>query len=530
MAQNIFISYSRREVGFVDDLVRRLEAEKYVVWLDYRSLVAGSPWQDQIYKGITDAEVILLVISKESLASRNVEVEWQRVLGEKKRIILLIFEAVELPPVLEKYEWVDFRGNYKAGLDELFSQLKTPVQEEHPVPQTGFKVPAVVWLSFILSIPAAIFSLISIWTLFIPFFLVPLPYRIFKRDFSYLPVQASLLMMPFAIFLTANLSVSDTLYDLFRVLAVVSLPLNLWLMYLLRSEGMQRWGKPSANSPAKPHVDMTRFPQDKPIKYFIDHAPQDREIAISLDRTFKSAGHIESAGADSAKATFTLISRFKTESVADCESQLVYPVIVQSNDKISPQLLRIQWLDMRSGVRNLDVIARLLPDPALLSRGLCVRPSGNQLVLPSAILALIYFIVFLAVVCIGSWFPYISQYANLFFKDPFYLEVVVQLIASLILFGGISYFMVRHIMQRQGFFASLPGLLTGAVLFAAILYWQVAIDNMVFDLLGVTVDYRGISSYYPRGLYMIGLPIMLIYLWFNRHDLMYWLPAKKPKQ
>mgnify|MGYP003460990338 CR=1 FL=1 len=37
MTKNIFMSYSRRELGFVDDLVDKLEAQNYHVWLDYRA-------------------------------------------------------------------------------------------------------------------------------------------------------------------------------------------------------------------------------------------------------------------------------------------------------------------------------------------------------------------------------------------------------------------------------------------------------------------------------------------------------------
>src|SRR5262245_935731 len=128
MKPNIFMSYSRREVGFVDDLTDRLEKEGYKVWLDYRSLVPGTPWVEQINRGVDEAQVILLVVSKAAIASRYVELEWQRVLTEtNKRIILLIFEAVDLPPELEKFEWVDFRGNYEAGIKELIGQINSPV-------------------------------------------------------------------------------------------------------------------------------------------------------------------------------------------------------------------------------------------------------------------------------------------------------------------------------------------------------------------------------------------------------------------
>src|SRR5215204_4247290 len=133
MTKNIFISYSRRELGFVDDLVSRLEDESYHVWLDYRALIPGSPWNVQIDKGLKEADTVLLVVSKAALASEYVALEWQHFLKTKQRFILLIFEAVDLPKELEQFEWVDFRGSYKAGLDELLSQLKQPIREEHTV-------------------------------------------------------------------------------------------------------------------------------------------------------------------------------------------------------------------------------------------------------------------------------------------------------------------------------------------------------------------------------------------------------------
>src|SRR5262245_48015364 len=168
MTKNIFMSYSRRELSFVDDVVSKLEGEGYNVWLDYRVLIPGTPWKEQIDKGLNNSDTVLLVVSKASISSEYVALEWRHFLEKNQRLILLIFEAVDLPKELEKYEWVDFRGSYKAGLEELFSQLKQPIVEEHPVPESGFKVPVPVWVAFALSLVVAFSSLYVIWTLFLP--------------------------------------------------------------------------------------------------------------------------------------------------------------------------------------------------------------------------------------------------------------------------------------------------------------------------------------------------------------------------
>lgn len=528
MTQNIFISYSRREVGFVDRLVNHLEAESFNVWLDYRSLVPGNPWEDQINRGLKNSNIILLVVSKASIASDNVEFEWRQVLKEeKKRIILLVFEAVDLPPELEKYEWVDFRGNYKQALEELDRQLKMPEQEKHSVPESGFKIPAIVWLAFFLSLIVSIISIGAVWTMFIPFFLIRLPRGILKRTFNYMLVQASLFMLPFALYLTVNFSTDQDVADIVDILTYVSIPFVIGLIFILRSEGMQRWGKPEAVAPPSTNNKKIAYPDFKPASFFIDHAPQDRKIAEHTRKVFKESGHIEVTEPASADAVITLVSRFKGDSVVDSQKQVVYPVIIQSNDKISKQLSRVQWLDLRTGVRNLDVVARLLPEPARLLRSVGIRPMGNQMVLPSVIMYLTYFIAFLAIVCIGSWLPYILQYADEFIYDTGFTVVIGQLAASLILFGGLCYQMVKNIIDRKGFFASLFGLILGMLILGGIILWQIEIDNMVFDLLNTNVEYRGYSAYYPRTIYMAGSLVMLVYLWFKRRDLMFWFPEKK---
>ena len=88
MKSNIFISYSRREVGFIDALTSELEHHDFDIWLDYRDLIPGTPWKEQINKGVDESDVILVVVSKESMASKYVELEWRRVIREKKRIIV----------------------------------------------------------------------------------------------------------------------------------------------------------------------------------------------------------------------------------------------------------------------------------------------------------------------------------------------------------------------------------------------------------------------------------------------------------
>ena len=290
MTKNIFMSYSRRELGFVDDVVSKLEREGYNVWLDYRVLIPGTPWKGQIAKGLNDSDTVLLVVSKASMASQYVALEWRHFLDAHQRIILLIFEAVDIPKELEKYEWVDFRGSYQAGLKELFSQLKQPIQEEHPVPEAGFKMPAMVWMAFIVSIIVAFSSLYVIWTIFIPWILIPLPYRILKRGYNFTQVQAALIMLPLALFFSVIIADLDQQADTIFSIMMISLLAGLSLLFILRSAALQRWGKPEATIPRYANPYNVENITPKSISFFVDYAKHDRIAAQDLIETLKNMG------------------------------------------------------------------------------------------------------------------------------------------------------------------------------------------------------------------------------------------------
>jgi hypothetical protein len=518
-------------LGFVDDLVSKLEGEGYNVWLDYRVLIPGTPWKGQIAKGLNDADTVLLVVSKASIASEYVELEWRHFLETDKRVILLIFEAVDIPKELEKYEWVDFRGSYKAGLKELFSQLKQPIQEEHPVPEAGFKVPAAVWAAFIISVVVAISSLYVIWTLFIPWILIPLPYRIFKRSYNFTQVQAALIMLPLALFFSLAITDVDQKLDAIGNAMLFSLVFGIALLVILRSAALQRWGKPEATIPryANPYNVENITPQ--PVLFFVDYARHDRVAAQELIDTLKKHGHIQADDIRSAHAVLVMISRFKSETEADFEKQVVFPVMLQYNDNISPELLKIQWIDFRPGVRKLDAIAKLLDNPAALLKALGMRPVSSQTVYSPIVTAIYYFMVYLTAFTVGSSFKYffasIDGLLNL--SDDTFTGVFFGLILQVILFCALTILILRGVTRRKGWFASFWMLVLGLIGIGILLSWQISMATTASTELEAATgtDTTNLAAYLPFFIYFIGIVVMIGVFFWNRRDIQRWFPARK---
>ena len=551
MPPNIFMSYSRRETGFVDDLTHRLEKAGFNVWLDYRRLIPGTPWAGQIDKGLREAEVVLLVVSKDSIASQFVELEWRHVLGDKnKRIILAIFEAVKLPPELKNYEWVDFRGSYKAGLKELISQLNSPIQETQPAPETGFKAPIIVWVTFIFTLFLALSSLYSFWTILLPLILIPLPWQVLKRNYNFSRIQSALWILPISIFFVILLLYETGILESQAVLGLPNFYYSLspflrflydamqWMFslsmfvpfFLLRTAGMQRWGKPEANMPKFANPYQPNNPNPRKVTFYVDHASQDSLTARHLSQGLTKYGHVPAEDPRSAEAIFVLVSRFKTDTQADPEKQTVFPVMVQTAQP-SEKLSHVQWIDFRKGLRNMDAVAQLLPDPAKMLTALGVRPtSGTQIVMPGIINVFVNFLLGLAFLDVGSLIAYLIE---LWSFDggaiilPGILYFGIYIITMFLIFGLI-YLLNTALTARRGWLASIGGLILSQVLLIALFYWQAAqIDNIdaLYAQMGI-MDTNGYFIMLPFLVHMAGVIFLSVASLFRFNDIRRWFPAK----
>ncbi len=534
MTSSLFISYSRRELPFVDSLLDELEDRGFKVWLDYHSLVPARPWLEQIHQGIDEAEIFILIVSKASMSSKNVTPEWQRAIELKKRIILIIFEAVKLPPELAQYEWIDFRSSFKQGLNALVSQLATPAKPLTPPPQRGFKAPPVVWASFLASLLVIIVSIPAWWTIYLPAVLLPLPYRILKRNFNFFQVQSVLIMLPFVAFLSAVFfgtyqEESDLILSCFGF-SLLFVPV---LFLLVRSAGMRRWGKPMASRPkfANPYEPNIKKP--KPTSFAIDFAPEDQNYAEAISRGLQKYGHPYVTEVNQAETAFVLISTYKNTTTLNPETQAVYPIILQDIQLQDRNLQRLQWIDFRRGLRHVDKLAQLLPEPTRLLKALGIVPMSNQTVLPPIIQALVYYLTLLAIFSVSTWLPLFVELGAEFFQMESSLAIsgVNILLTAAILV--IILLARRALLNRRGRLASFRNfiiaiLLVGLLSFSQFVLVAYGVEEAITQFGGPALenDVRGTISFFIPVVYISGLIVIVWLAGWNWSDLRRWFPHR----
>lgn len=113
--QDVFISYSTKNLDFVKQLYQYLTSRGLSVWFDKESLEGGDQWRESIVKGIMGCKVFLLVLSPNSVASINVRKEVDLAEHHKKKILPLMWQDVpDLPPSFQYQlagtQYVSFHG------------------------------------------------------------------------------------------------------------------------------------------------------------------------------------------------------------------------------------------------------------------------------------------------------------------------------------------------------------------------------------------------------------------------------------
>jgi hypothetical protein len=149
----IFISYKRIDEEFARRLAGDLDRLGADVWIDVDDIPAGMNWSASIQEGLNSCEVMIVVISPESMASQNVEEEWQYFRDEKKPVIPVLLRPARVHYQLRRIQYVDFHTqDYEVAFRQLHSELgrnglqldpispedaAVPIPPQKPLPVSG---------------------------------------------------------------------------------------------------------------------------------------------------------------------------------------------------------------------------------------------------------------------------------------------------------------------------------------------------------------------------------------------------------
>ncbi|MBN8618820.1 MAG: SUMF1/EgtB/PvdO family nonheme iron enzyme [Anaerolineae bacterium] len=121
---HIFIAYAREYELFATQLAKSLSDIGADVWIDVERIPPGMKWHKAIEEGLKVCELMLVIVTPESMASANVEAEWFYFLEEKKPIIPILKKFTDVPPLLRPLQYIDFEAQkYPEAFQQLHSEL-----------------------------------------------------------------------------------------------------------------------------------------------------------------------------------------------------------------------------------------------------------------------------------------------------------------------------------------------------------------------------------------------------------------------
>nr|WP_197501549.1 TIR domain-containing protein [Hyphomonas sp. Mor2] len=137
-ALKVFISYSRAQVHFADELELALSRWGYTVLIDRHSIAKGEDFQDRLGQMILNCDTVVFVLSDDSAQSDICAWEVEEARRLTKRILVItiadLSDGVSCPPHLAGIDWIHAWRNPKIpgssqtkGFIELDTALNTDV-------------------------------------------------------------------------------------------------------------------------------------------------------------------------------------------------------------------------------------------------------------------------------------------------------------------------------------------------------------------------------------------------------------------
>ena len=120
----LFISHSSQDKGYANLLYADLKDAGCIPWLDQWDILGGQSIPTEIEKGIDNSDFLLILLSKNSVASSWVRAEWESSIWDENqdkqvRVIPILIEECTIPRFLKTKKYIDFRQDYGSAFREL---------------------------------------------------------------------------------------------------------------------------------------------------------------------------------------------------------------------------------------------------------------------------------------------------------------------------------------------------------------------------------------------------------------------------
>lgn len=139
----IFISYSRKDEIFARRIASSLSEAGAEIWIDVDDIPVGMNWSTAIQAGLDQCEIMVMIISPDSMESANVENEWQYFQDHGKKVVPLLWKPAKMHFQVNRLQYVDFQNQtFQVAFRNLLQKLGFAQKE---IKIRGFELPLLDW-------------------------------------------------------------------------------------------------------------------------------------------------------------------------------------------------------------------------------------------------------------------------------------------------------------------------------------------------------------------------------------------------
>jgi hypothetical protein len=129
----VFVSYSRKDATFAEELLSGLKLCGFDAYLDKEDIAPGEPWEDRLGRLIRDADTVVFVLSASAVASKHCEWEVAQTVRLSKRLLPIVWQVVpddQVPEQLKRLNYIFFtKGHsFTKSLGELAGALRIDLE------------------------------------------------------------------------------------------------------------------------------------------------------------------------------------------------------------------------------------------------------------------------------------------------------------------------------------------------------------------------------------------------------------------
>lgn len=118
----VFMSYSRSDFHFAEQLATALSRRGLDIWLDAHQLAMGSDWSSAIDRAITECDTFVLVATPEAETSAYVRAERDRAAALRRPAVAVLARR-SVPAAAAEMPVYDMRSRFRRGADRLAADL-----------------------------------------------------------------------------------------------------------------------------------------------------------------------------------------------------------------------------------------------------------------------------------------------------------------------------------------------------------------------------------------------------------------------